>query len=373
MLKQNIKLSIRSLLKNKIITGINITGLAIGITISLLIFAFVQKEQTMDHHLPGIDNTFVLLESNDPSVSYKMVEHVRKEIPEIEHITYAHYEWSSQVFFEHQNADYKVEKLLVADSTFFKVFAFDAVWGNPAQAINSANKVVITHSLAKKIFGDENPIGKQLGYNATNLQNELLTVGAVIKDPPHNSSWAFEAVLSIQTNYQIKWYAKLLRSWGAHNYTAFFKIKTNTDPAVIQEKLASISKTDLPEKYKNSIQYGMASFKDSYYKIPGIAVLKHGNASSLLIIQIVGFLILLLACANYVNLITTQRLKRLKSIGILKTLGSQKNKIIQLITTESAIVLLITVLLVIFLSDLLLHELNHLTNSRYSPSFQVGI
>lgn len=366
MLKQNIKLSLRSLLKNKTITGINIIGLVIGITISLLIFAFVQKERSMDHHLPKIDNIFVLLENNDPSVSYKMVEHVRKEIPEIEHITYAHHEWSSQILFKHQNTDFKIEKLLIADSSFFKVFQFEAMWGNPAIALNSANKVVLTQSLATKIFGNENPVGKQLAYNATNLQNELLTVGAVVKDLPHHSSWEFEAVLSIQTNYKIKWYKNLLKHWGTQNYTAYFRIPDHISPASIETKLTHIARTNIPGDYKNSIQFNLTSFKNSYFSIPEISDLRHGNAASLMIIQIVGFLILVLACVNYINLITAQRLKRLKSIGILKSLGSNKGKIIRLMTTESALVLTITILFVLVVSDLLLPQLNNLTNSQFT-------
>jgi len=368
MIKQNIKLSIRNLLKYKIITGINILGLAIGITISLLIFAFIQKERSMDDHFPDIDNIFVLLERKDPSVSFKMVEHVRNEIPEIEHITYAHYEWSSQVLFKHQNRDYNIEKLLIADSSFFKVFSFEPVWGKPQQALNIANQVVITQTLAKKIFGDVNPVGQQLVYNATYLQNELLTVGAVIKDHPHHSSWSFESVMSVQTNHKINWYKNLLRSWGTQNYTAYFKTKDRINPALIAEKLTHISKENIPEKYKSKTQFSMTAFTSSYYDLSDIRHLKHGNKSSVLIIQVIGFFILLLACVNYINLITAQRLKRIKNIGILKTLGSGKRKIIELFITESALILVITVFVVMLLSDLLLIKLNSLTNSQFTLS-----
>ncbi|MBL4560390.1 MAG: ABC transporter permease [Labilibaculum sp.] len=364
----NIKLSVKNLLKNKLVTSINIAGLALGIAISLLIFSFVHKENTIDKFIPNIDHVFTILNYEDPDISAKMVEHIRQEIPEISHITYAQHEWSPQVFLEYNNVNFKIENLLVADSGFFKVFQFEAVYGNPATALYNTNQIVLTESIARKIFGNENPIGKTVKYNATNLQNEILKIGAVIKDLPHNCSWNFEAVLSSQTNYKISWYINNIKYWGTQNYAAFFSIPENVDIEYVREKLHNISLNNVPDDSKNNIKYDFLPFTNCYCDLPELTIIKHGNHLTLTIIQIVGFLILFLACINYINLVTAQKLNRLRNIGILKVLGSKRRKIIELISTESLLVLLFTTFIIFILTDFLLSGLNHFTNSRFTLS-----
>ena len=362
----NWKISFNNLLKNKLTTSLNIGGLSLGIAISLLIFSYVRKEKTMDQFIPDIENTFVLLNDDDTNTSAKMAELVRNEIPEISHITYAQYEWSPQIFIEHMNTDFKVDDLVIADSAFFRVFQFESVYGNPANALLEANKIVLTQTLARKIFGNENPVGKTIKYNATNLQNVIVEVGAVIKDLPHNCSWEFDAVLSIQTNYKIKWYNNILKLWGTKNFYSFFRTSKNVNPDLIQKKLENISLSEVPEKNKNDIQLGMFPFVKAYCDLPDVEILKHGSHLTINIIQITGLLILLLACINYINLVTAQKLKRLQSIGILKVLGSKRGKIFQLISTESTLVLLLTVIIVFVLVFFLLDGLNQLTNSHFT-------
>ncbi|MRT93854.1 ABC transporter permease [Ancylomarina sp. 16SWW S1-10-2] len=362
----NFKMSFRNLLKNKLVTSINIIGLAIGISISVLTFSYVQKEQSMDEFIPDIDNVYVLTTHDVPNVSARMVGYVQQNIPEISCITFAHFEWSPQVFVKHNQVDFKIEDLLVADSMFFQVFQLESVYGNPQKALSGKNKIVLTQSLSKKIFGNVNPVGKELMYNATNLQNELLEVGAVIKDLPHNSSWDFDAVLSIETNRKIGWYDNSMKNWGSQNYASFFRLTDKVSYSVAKEKLAHISLENIPEHYKERALFSLFPFNKAYTDMPDLDLVKHGNSLSLIIIQIIGFLILILACINYVNLVTAQKLKRIKNIGILKALGSKKTKIIELVLTESVLVLAITSIISVILIYFSLEGLNNLTESHFT-------
>ncbi|TKG95806.1 ABC transporter permease [Puteibacter caeruleilacunae] len=361
----NIKLTIKGLLKNKIITAINIGGLVLGIAISMLVFSYVRKEKTMDEDMQGIEHVYTVLNQGSFSMSEKMVDHIRNEIPEIAHITYAHYEWSPQVFLKDMNTDYQINRLVVADSAFFKVFHFAPLYGNPSTALNRADQIVLTETVSRKIFGEKNPVGEKLQYNATNLQNVMVEVGAVIKDLSHHSSWNFEAILSIQTNQRIGWYNNLLKQWGTQNYSSFARISENCNAALINKKLSGISLKEVPEGIKDDINFSLLQFTDSYFELPRLDLLKHGNRFTLVIIEITGILILLLACINFINLVTAQKLKRLKNIGILKVLGGSKRKVISLQITESACVLAISSLLVLVITPFLLGELNILTNSNF--------
>ncbi len=362
---QNIKLSAKSLLKNKAITGINVLGLTVGITICLLIFTYAKKELTTDQLIPNVSNIYSLMNKEDPHVSQEMVQLAKAQVPEIENITYCSEEWSPQVFFTKEVASFMVENLLVADSCFFRVFRFEPVWGDPYNALNLTNKVVLTENLAKKIFGNENPVGKMLGYNSTYLHGEEIEVAAVIKDLSQNSSWNFEAVLSIQTNYKIDWYFSNL-GWGQQSFTSFFSVPATVSPKRLNEKLASLSKDNVPDNYKDDIGMSSFPFAKIYFGSPGHDILKHGNRLTLSIIEIVGILLLLIACVNYINLVTAQREKRFKTIGIIKSLGCSKWKVIELLTTESALILTLTFILVTLSASLLLDSLNDLTGSQFT-------
>jgi putative ABC transport system permease protein len=352
-------------LKNKPITVINILGMTVGITISLLIFSYAKKESTTDQLIPNVSNIYSLMNKEDPHVSQQMVQLAKAQVPEIENITYCSEEWSPQVFFTNEIASFKVENLLVADSCFFRVLRFEPIWGDPYNALNLTNKIVLTENLSKKIFGNENPVGKMLGYNSTYLHGEEIEVAAVIKDLPQNSSWNFEAVLSIQTNYKIDWYFSNL-GWGQQSFTSFFSIPESVSPKMLNEKLASLSKDNVPDKYKDDIEMSSFPFTKIYFGSPNHDILKHGNQLTLSIIEIVGILILLLACVNYINLVTAQREKRFKTIGTIKSFGCSKWKVIELLTIESALVLTLTFILVTFSASLLLDSLNGLTDSQFT-------
>jgi len=362
----NFKLAFKNLLKNRVVSTINIAGLAIGISISLLIFAYADKEESMDQYLLNSDDIYVLLNGNGTHVSSKMVELVREQIPEIKHITYAQNEWSPQVFVEYNNLRFKVNDLIVSDSAFFRVLPMEALYGDPTKALSSTNKIVLCETLSKKLFGNENPIGKSIKYNSTNLQNEIVEVCAVTKDLPHNSSFIFDAVLSEDTNNKISWYAGNKANWGTQNYNSYFRISTHASIDLINQKLKNIPLTNVDEDFKNNIKLRSLPLHDTYFDAPEIELQRHGNQLTIIIIRITGFLILLLACINYINLVTAQKIKRLRNIGILKILGCKRLKIIQLIGTESSLILAFTVVTVITLLYFFVDGLNHITQSQFT-------
>jgi len=372
MIIQNFKLALRGLLKNKLGAGINILGLMVGMTVSLLIFSYVRKEKSTDQFIPDVENIYILTNKDYPSLSKKQADLIKEKMPEIENITFGGAEWSQQVFFSNNNNNYKIKNLMVADSCFFRVFQFEPVWGDPASALNATNKVVITRSLAKKIFGNENPVGKTLGYNTTYFQNELLEVSAVINDLPQNSSWHFEAVLSIQTNYKLGWYVRNLQNWGSQNYQVFCRVNNHLSKTVLNTKLAALPLDAVPETYKDHIAFGVFPFNKVYFDYPILDIVKHGNRYTLSIIQIIGILILLLACVNYINMVTAQREIRHKKIGIILTQGAGKRKIVEMLTAESGLVLTIAIILTLFLSWALLGSLNGTTDSRFTFQYLVS-
>lgn len=362
---QNIKIAIRNLLKNRLTTGINILGLTAGITVSLLCFMYVRKEKTTDRFIPDHQNIYVLTNNKNSHFSIPMVNLVKKYVPALKEVTFCNEEWSAQIFFKNNHVSYPVKKLLVADSCFFKVFAFKPLWGDPLTALNSANRIVITKSLAEKMFGNENPVGKSIEYNTTNLNGELVEIAAVLDDLPQNSSWDFEAVVSIQTNCKIKGYLSNFEQWGMQNYRAFVRTNETLTDEALNKMLSDVPLNEVPANFRSHVVLSAQPFEDVYFQLPDLKFMRHGNLFALLVLRTVGILILLLACTNYINLVTAQREKRLKSVGILKTFGGGRSRIISLMTVESALVVAFAILLSLGISVLLLNSFNSLTQSRF--------
>ncbi|GET34152.1 ABC transporter permease [Prolixibacter bellariivorans] len=369
----NIKLAWRNLWRNKLVSAINILGITIGITSALLIFSFVRKEKSTDKYIPDCQNIYNLNNNGGSHLSQHMVNLVKQEIPEIKELTYCTNDWSPQIFFTNNHTTFQVDKQLVADSCFFRVFQFPAVYGDPAKTLNRANQVVITQSLSRKLFGNENPVGKSIIYNATYMQNTPIEVGAVIRDLPQNSSWDFQSVLSLQTNYKLDWYVENMEDWGTQNYRAFARLNKHVSAQTVEKKLAAIPMVGVPDYWKKNLHYGLTPFSQLYLNHPDVDILKHGNPLTVSIVQVIGILILLLACVNYINMVTAQREKRFKEVGIIKTLGSGKAQIIKLFITESGILLLISTLLSVFISLNMIGIFNSLTESKFTvPSIYSG-
>lgn len=362
------KMALRGMMRNRLITVINIVGLAIGITISLYVFSYVRFEKSIDKFIPEYQNIYNLNNFEKPSVSQKMINLVKQNFPEIEDVTYFTGDWSPQVFLKQEDHTYKIDKMLTADSCFFRVFQFATKWGDAKQALNSANKIVITESLSKKIFGSENPVGKSLVYNSTYLDGENIEVGAVIFDLPPNTSWDFEAILSLQTNYKIGWYVRNTQAWGTCNYKSFFRVNSHISGDLINKKLASLPASLLPEDQRKNIKFSAIPFSSLYFEHTEIGLLKHGDKQTLMLVQVIGLLIMVLACINYFNLISAQSEKRFFKVGIIKTMGSTRGKVIQFFVVESFLSLFFAILLTIGLVSLTQDISSDITKINFSFS-----
>ncbi|MCG6189805.1 ABC transporter permease [Maribellus maritimus] len=356
---QNIKFSKRNLLKNKTISLINIAGLSVGITVSMLIFTYVYSEYTTDRTIPDVEHIYALTQDGEAHMSYNLVNLMRNEIPEAKNITLCSSDWSSQVFLRNDENNFKIENVLCADSCFFRVFPFKAAFGNPTTALDNPNRLVITRELAKKIFGNENPVGKELIYNASNFQDITVQVDAVIEDLPANSSWNFDAAISLPTYFNISWYKENMRNWGTNSYNAFLRTGENVSAETLNKKLTALPKDKLPG-YMKDIKLSSLPFLSVYFDFPQLKLLKHGTRLILSIILITGILIILLACINYANLVTAQREKRFKNIGIIKSLGSQRRNIVKLFATESVLSFLLAVIISVLLISLLFPFTRHI-------------
>ncbi len=376
---KNLKIAFRNLLKSKTVSTINLLGLTLGIVISILLLSYVRQEKDTDKFIKDYENIYIFSQNEELTEFYTsrpMVDVLRNRFPNIP-ITYATQDWAKQTFLtDEAGNNFRVNQLLNTDSTFFNVFQFDAVAGNPQRALDVTSQIVLNESLAKKIFGNEDPIGKTLRLNTSYYTNEPLEVSAVLKDLPENSSLQFDAIISVFLNdKRLDWYGPNANRWGGQNYTAFCKLPSNYNVDNFRQQLQALSKT--PEVAKNpegveGIDLHIQPFSQLYFHTSKSALivqmLKKGNLQMLNVLELIAALILLMACINYVNLVSAQRQKRNKSVAVIKMLGSQTWGVVQIFLFEAALLLLAALGLCFFLIPFALDFFNGLMETSYSPS-----
>ena len=382
MFNNYFKIALRNLSKYKGYSFINITGLAIGIACCIIILLFVQNELSYDRHFPNSDriyrmtldgklgeNEFLLAVSASP-----LGETMVREFPEVEKSTrlfkggFPVIRYEDKVFSE--------ERFFWADSNFFDVFQLQFIYGDPKTAITDPTSVVITESMAKKYFGETNPMGKYL-----NLDNRAdLMVTGVIRDIPENSHFHFDFVGSLSR------YAGLSQnqSFLGNNVYTYIVLKKGADPDELNSKLTQgLKKYIAPQvlqatglSWEEHQKIGTRYFF-LLQPITDIHLHSHldyeiepnSDITYVYFFTIIALLILGIACINFMNLSTARSSGRAKEVGIRKTVGSNIKQLITQFLAESVIMSFIAVLIAVLIVQLLLPMFNDLAGKQLSMNY----
>jgi putative ABC transport system permease protein len=371
MLKYNIKSAIKNLLRFRNHTVISLLGLIIGLACVFIIAAWAIQESQYDkfHKQPKsiymvttevMDNNTVV--SRFPETPPPLASTLSEVIPEIEksfHFVYLYGGRDLKI-----DNDVFKEIGIAADSKFLEVFNFPLLKGN-AHSLEEPNSILICESLAQKLFPNEEAIGKSLMYR----DNEILSVQGVLKDIPENSSLQFQYILS----YQIE--TKDPTQWWNFSGGTFIKIRKNADLQEVKKKTQMVFSGEI----KNE-QYGLNLVpitKLRYGAEFEFFNAEHGSKQRLILFIGVAFLILVLACLNYINLIAAYALKLTKVISIRKVNGASRKNLMGHFLSESIFLAIIAWIFSVILSKLLIHFFQSLLdvqilNKYLNISFLLG-
>jgi putative ABC transport system permease protein len=352
MLRNNLKIAIRSLLKQKAYTLINVAGLAVGIASCLIIVLFIDHEFSYDTFIPDHERIYRMsLERKYPNHStfYSIVPHsyeavAKRDFPEIE--------LSTNVFgFPAFSLSYKNDRdevkqfdedfVLLTDSSFFKMFNFTLLKGNPDEALSNPNDLVVTAQMAKRYFGDEEPIGKILTSGGQQYK-----VSGVLQDIPENSHFHFTCILPLHSNP----FARQENFTSFSTYT-YFKLKPGVQAAVLEAKFPKMVDTYAAAQIEKELEKSWEDYKKEgngyrYFLQPLTSIYLDplnmeyemkagGNLNSVYIMIIVAALILIIACINFMNLSTARSAERAREVGVRKVMGSFRQQLIAQFLTES--------------------------------------
>lgn len=356
-----IKTGIRYIIRNSGFSLINITGLAVGIATSILILLFVVNELSYDRfheksdriYRIGIEALIGNTEIHQVHTPARLPLAQYSFFPEIEYITRVT-NWSNRKV-EYQDCIFMEPRVRYVDSTFFDIFTVDFLSGQPKTALKEPNSVVITEKIARKYFGDEDPMDKVLRFE----DEENLKVTAVVKAWPANSHMHFDLLVSLNTFESLA----NNQAWFSNNFANYFVLHSNTDADSVEAHLpAFVDKYLFGGKYQEGLDKGNSW---EYYLQPLTSIHLHsdlsgefaptGKASYIYIFFVVAIFILLIACINFMNLATAKSAYRSKEIGIRKVFGSTRMNLIRQFYGESILVSFISLILAIVLIILVLN------------------
>ncbi len=387
MLKNYIKTAWRNLAKNKFHTTINISGMVIGFTISITILLTAYSQFTFDEFHVNKKNLFqayqVYNKENGQELSsvfgLPAGPAFKAEAPAIEKTSRFLYGGSNAVYNE-KELDVPV---MLVDEDFLSMFTFPVVKGNKSNALKSLTDLVITENAAKKIFGNDDPIGKTMKVSAgNNLQD--MTVSAVVKDFPVNSSIKFDALARIENKSD---YAGQSSNWNNQNHSLFVQLREDATQKEAERQIRDINKKYIADWYINLEKEGAKPDKSGdvfasrllpFSEVHFFPAIRNGatSKSQVYMVLLVGLLIILIACFNFVNINLANAFTRSREIGVRKCLGAAKGKLFAQLWSESFLVCLIAFVFSLAMVNVIIYLINKsftinlpLTTMMWRPGF----
>lgn len=373
MIKNYLKVALRNLFKHKGYAFINILGLAVGIAASVLIFLYITNEMSYDKFHDKADRIHRITADwsnkgdsriHQLGTPFILAQTIRKKYPQVEAITQISGP-VGDVIIKYRDTAFKETEVFCAEPSFFDVFSFPLLKGNPEFSLRDPNMLVMTQSLAKKYFGNEDPLGKTVEMQA--FGNKLFfQVTGVMEDIPQNSHFLFDMLISMKTVYP-----KPSMGWTWNNYATYVTLQEGVTQSLMEEKLVEIDKV---------------YFDGGREHIPWIWTLEpitrihlhsdlvtgnqpNGSMAYVRLFTIVAVLILLIAGINFVNLATARSARRAKEVGLRKVVGSLRRQLVQQFLGESILMSLIALIFAVILIQAALPFYRNLTGKILTFSY----
>jgi putative ABC transport system permease protein len=360
MLKNYFKIAFRNLRRRKVYTFINLTGLAVGMACVILILLWVRDELSFEKSHENRNEMYEvwvrdsheqdIRKSTYFSVPYELAPLMKQEFPEVLDFTRVQprhiYEtcmlkYSDKIFYD--------DGMLLVDPSFFRMFTYRFVKGNPKTALADKNSIVITRKTAEKFFGDQEPLGKTLRFN----DRIDFIVSGVVENPPHNSQLQFNVVAPIQILSK-----EQLNSWSWES-SSIILVRKNTVIPELEQKIAGMLQKHHPTPGVNII-VGIQPITRMHLDYGS------GDIKLIYIFISVAIFILLIACINYMNLSTARYSRRAKEVGLRKVLGAKRGALVQQFFLESVSLSIAALIIAVGLVEILLPFFNFVTDKNLS-------
>lgn len=376
MVKNYLKITLRNIKKHKAYSLINITGLAIGMACCILIVLFIRDEQSYDKHHQDLNRLYRVTmhykgnwEVDFAYVGPPVGPILKRDFPQVEQA--ARLQRIYRPVVRHGQKMFYENRGFWAENEIFKILTFTFLEGDPASALARPNTLALSENTAKKYFGSENPIGKILKIDADDFE-----VTAVFEEYPENTHLKFDLLVSFKTIEN----ADMASAWGWTNFYTYLKLAPNVDVAAFREQILR-----LEDLYRDSESHKVSGADNSYFlqDVKGIHLFSHlageaeppGNPTTIYVTATIGFLILLIACINFINLTTARFSTRANEVGMRKVVGAHRQQLIVQFLGESMFMSFLSFFAALVIAGAALPLLNEIAGKGFTVNdfFQPGI
>jgi ABC-type antimicrobial peptide transport system permease subunit len=377
MLKNFFKTAWRNLVRSKGYSALNILGLATGMAVTLLIGLWVVHEYSYDKFLPDNEQLYQVRRNfnangdtlNFTSTSLKLADALREQVPEIGYVAEGNI-WTSNGLMVGDKKLYL--RGCIMGSEFLTMFRFPLLQGNAASVLKDPYSIVLTENTARSLFGDKNPIGRTVRFDN---KNDLKVTG-VLKDLPSNSTFQFNYLVPFSYAEATESYVREGRKYGfsQNSFSIFVKLKPGISYAQVAPKIRDIEKTEkgsINAMNSNVILQPMRNWHLYGNYVNGKET--GGFVVYVRLFSIIGSLVLLIACINFVNLTTARSEKRAKEVGIRKAIGSNRKELVLQFLFESILLAFIAFLLSLLMVTMALPAFNRLTGDNMRIPFSSSL
>ena len=366
MFKNYFKIAWRNLLKNKVYSFLNIAGLAVGMTVALLIALWVVQEFSYDKFIPDYQQVYQVkrnvsldeITKTTPSLPLPLSDVLRKEIPEIEYV--AETDWMDAHGLMVGEKKYNCDGA-IAGADFLRVLQYPLLKGNATSVLEDPYSIVLTESTAKILFGDVDPMNQLVVIDNENS----MKVTGILKDLPGNSTFHFKFIIPFNYLEQNSVWVRQMRTlWENNSFQIFVKLRPNVDESSVSKKVKNIIKEHSAEMFNFNPEVILQPISRLHlYNNFEKGKQAGGYIDYVHIFSIIGALVLLIACINFMNLSTARSVKRSKEVGVRKVLGSQRIQLILQFLTESILIVFLAFIVSMLMCSLVLPYFNTLTGT----------
>ena len=379
MLQHYLKISWRSISRNKVFSSIKIGGFAIGIAACLLITLFIRHELSYDSFYKNQDRIYRITnqwtEGGEvgrwTNLQGPLKTVIEENIPEVKQVARTVlWSWgnagSNLVRTTESNFNIDEDGFFYADPELLNILEIEMIYGSRERALAGPNTMVISRSMADKYFPGENPVGRQLVLN--DKPEDIYTIGGVMEEFPANSH--------LQGNFILTLFARKTgpgtSGWCCTNYVFYTSLNPGADKLAVEQKLVEVRNTYVMDQLKTAGKTGLEEMEKhhGYYLQPVADVylnraevgdgLSHGSYDLVWIFGAIAGIILMLACVNFVNLSTARSIQRAKEVGLRKVVGSVRSNLVVQYLSESVVYCVFAILLALIIATIALPFFNSL-------------
>ena len=365
MLKNYLKIAFRNLSRQKVFSLINIVGMAIGLACGIMLSLWIFDELSFDKFHENGENIYRVLENQSYSSQSMQVavtpvplaESIKEDFPEIVGAT--RYNESYAQDFKVDEKVYSEIMGAFADEDFLRMFSFPIIRGNP-EPLSSNNSIVITEGTAKKLFNDEEALGRNISLYDNNFE-----ITAIIQNVPENSHISFDYLLPFQIMVDRN---PDIENWGSNSIYTYIQLAENTSQQQFSEKIKMFLKEQ--SEGASSELYLQPIFHTHLHSVGLVADMGGmGDFRYIILFSIISIFIIVISSVNFISLSTARYTKRAKEVGLRKVVGSQRSQLIWQFLGESMILLLISLVIGLVMVELFLPAFNNIAAKELSLTY----